>query len=59
MGMMYMEVQEQLVLFYWMRLGAGAFVAVAVLLYVWSVLGPVREERPARLDATPRPAPAE
>jgi nitric oxide reductase subunit B len=59
MGMMYMEVQEQLLLFYWMRFGAGAVVAVAVLLYVWSVLGPVREERPAALDTAPRPAPAE
>lgn len=59
MGMMYMEVQDQLVLFYWMRLGAGAFVAVAVLLYVWSVLGPVREERPASLGAVPHRAPAE
>jgi nitric oxide reductase subunit B len=60
MGMMYMEVQEQLILFYWMRLGAGAFVALAVLLYVWSVLGPVHEERPARMDVAPqRPAPAE
>ncbi|MGK7871019.1 cbb3-type cytochrome c oxidase subunit I, partial [Falsiroseomonas sp. E2-1-a20] len=59
MGMMYMEVQEQLLLFYWMRLGAGAVVALAVLLYVWSVLGPVREERPARLGDEPHPAPAE
>jgi nitric oxide reductase subunit B len=59
MGLTYMEVQEQLLLFYWMRLGAGAFVGIAVILYVWSVLGPVREERPARLDAMPRPAPAE
>ncbi|MBV1797950.1 cbb3-type cytochrome c oxidase subunit I [Siccirubricoccus sp. G192] len=56
MGMMYMEVQEQLLLFYWMRLGAGAVVAVAVLLYVWSVLGPVHEERPAHMAAEPQPA---
>ena len=47
-------------MFYWVRLGAGAFVALAVLLYVWSVLGPVHEERPARMDVAPqRPAPAE
>ncbi|GAA0594537.1 nitric-oxide reductase large subunit [Craurococcus roseus] len=60
MGMFYMEVQEQLVLFYWMRLGAGAIVVVAALLYIWAVLGPVREERPARMEAAPpRPAPAE
>lgn len=60
MGMFYMEVQEQLVLFYWMRLGAGAVVVVSALLYIWAVLGPVREERPARMEAAPpRPAPAE
>ena len=62
MGMTYMEVQEQLALFYWMRLGAGAFVMLGALLYVWAVLGPIREDRPARLDASespPRPVPAE
>jgi nitric oxide reductase subunit B len=56
MGMSYMEVQEQLVLFYWMRLGAGAFVMLGALLFVWSVLGPVREERPASMSVAPQPA---
>ena len=59
MGLPYMEVQDQLALFYWMRLGAGGVAALAVLLFVWSVLGPVREEKPARLEAGPRPVPAE
>jgi len=56
MGIQYMEVQEQLALFYWMRLGAGATAAAAVLLFVWSLLGPVREERPASMAAAPQPA---
>ena len=59
MGMMYMEVQEQLILFYWMRWGAGALVVLSAILYVWSILGRVREEQPAHLDAAPQPAPAE
>lgn len=56
MGMTYMEVQDQLGLFYWMRLGAGLFVLLGVLLFVWAVLGPVREERPASMSANPQPA---
>jgi nitric oxide reductase subunit B len=56
MGMYYMEVQDQLVLFYWMRLGAGLFVALAVILFLYAILGPSREERPARLVATPEAA---
>jgi nitric oxide reductase subunit B len=56
LGMFYMEVQEQLTLFYWMRLGAGAFVGLAVLLFVWALLGPAREERPASMSAAPQPA---
>lgn len=51
MGMYYMEVQEQLVLFYWMRLGAGVFVALAVILFLYAILGPSREEKPARMVA--------
>ncbi|CAH2601805.1 Nitric oxide reductase subunit B [Rhodovastum atsumiense] len=57
MGMQYMEVQEQIVLFYWMRLGAGLVVAVAVALYLYAVLGPVREDVPAsQPGAAPLPA---
>ncbi|HVI49610.1 MAG TPA: cbb3-type cytochrome c oxidase subunit I [Candidatus Sulfotelmatobacter sp.] len=40
MGMTYMEVQDQLGLFYMMRLGAGAVVVVGVLLYIASLLLP-------------------
>jgi nitric oxide reductase subunit B len=56
MGMTYMEAQEQITLFYWMRLGAGGFVLLGGLLFVWSVFGPVREERPAHMAASPQPA---
>jgi nitric oxide reductase subunit B len=43
MGMTYMEVQEQLRLFYLMRFGAGTVVALAVILYVLSLLVPSRD----------------
>jgi nitric oxide reductase subunit B len=56
MGMSYMEAQDQIALFYWMRLGAGAFVLLGALIFVWSVLGPAREERPAHMTAEPQPA---
>jgi nitric oxide reductase subunit B len=61
MGMTYMEVQDQIALFYWMRLGAGVFVVLSALLFVYSIFGPAREERPARLitPTQPTPLPAE
>ena len=57
MGMAYMEVQDQLALFYWMRLGAGLFVVLSALLYIYSVFGPARENQPAYLEAPVGPAP--
>lgn len=51
MGMTYMEVQEQLVLFYWMRLGSGVFVVLSALLFLYSIFGPAREQRPAYRNA--------
>jgi nitric oxide reductase subunit B len=56
MGLSYMEVQDQLVLFYWMRLGSGLFVVISGLLFIYSVFGPVKEERPAHLALQPQPA---
>jgi len=56
LGMTYMETQDQIVLFYWMRWGTGVFVVLSVLLFIYAVLGPAREEKPARLKATPQPA---
>ncbi len=55
MGMSYMEVQDQLALFYWMRLGAGVFVVVGALLFVYAVFGPVREQLTVR-EAQAQPA---
>ena len=52
-----MEVQEQLNLFYWMRLGTGVFVAISALLYLYSIFGPAREDKPERLFAPMRPLP--
>ncbi len=45
MGMNYMEVQDQLALFYWMRLGAGLVVVLAVLLFVYSIFSKGKEEQ--------------
>jgi nitric oxide reductase subunit B len=39
-----------------MRLGAGAFVAIACVLFLYSIFGPVREEKPARIDMPLQPA---
>jgi nitric oxide reductase subunit B len=61
MGMTYMEVQDQIGLFYWMRLIAGVFVVLSALMFIYSIFGPAREERPARLTAPvpSKPQPAE
>jgi nitric oxide reductase subunit B len=56
MGMTYMEVQDQLALFYWMRLVSGLFVVISAFLFIYSIFGAAREEKAARLTA---PLPAE
>ncbi|MCG5238825.1 cbb3-type cytochrome c oxidase subunit I [Azospirillum doebereinerae] len=56
LGMDYMEVQEQIALFYWMRLGAGVIVGVGVVLFLYSIFGPAREERPASIPTNYQPA---
>ncbi len=43
MGEYYMEVQDQIALFYWMRLGAGLAVVIGTYLLVYSLLVPRRE----------------
>ncbi len=48
LGMGYMEVQDQLALFYWMRLGSGIAVLIGALLFIYSVLGPVMASKQAR-----------
>ncbi|HSH57144.1 MAG TPA: cbb3-type cytochrome c oxidase subunit I [Halomonas sp.] len=47
LGMNFMEVQDQLVLFYAMRLGAGIAVAIGACLLLYAFFGPVREQVPA------------
>ena len=56
MGMSYMDVQDQLALFYWMRLGAGLFVVLSGVLFIYSIFGPVKEEVPAHMALQPLPA---
>ena len=56
MGMTYMEVQEQLALFYWMRLGAGAFVAISALMFVYAQFGPARVQVPRARQPSVVPA---
>ena len=43
-----MDVQDQLGLFYWMRLGAGVVFVIGAVLFVYAVFGPVREQLTAR-----------
>jgi nitric oxide reductase subunit B len=52
MGMSYMDVQDQLGLFYTMRLGAGVVTALGVVLYIVSVLIPGREEDDTAVSAS-------
>ncbi len=40
LGENYMDVQDQLALFYWMRLSAGAIVVVGALLFLLALFGP-------------------
>jgi nitric oxide reductase subunit B len=46
-GESYMDVQDQLALFYWVRLGSGVAVVIAVLMFIWAVLVPGKERREA------------
>ena len=47
MGMNFMQVQAQLDLFYYMRLGTGVAVAIGAAMLLYSFFGPVREQVPA------------
>jgi nitric oxide reductase subunit B len=49
LGESYMEVQDQLALFYWVRLGSGVFVLVSALMFIWAVLVPDRKVTPAAM----------
>ena len=47
LGQSFIEVQDQLALFYWVRLGSGVFVLISALMFVWSILVPGREKQAA------------
>ncbi len=53
LGQSFMDVQDQIALFYWIRLGSGVVVVISALMFVWAVLVP-RRERSA--DAIAQPA---
>jgi nitric oxide reductase subunit B len=46
LGESYMDVQDQLALFYWIRLGSGVFVLIAALMFLWALFVPGRERVP-------------
>jgi len=45
LGQSYMEVQDQLALFYWVRLGSGVFVLLGAVMFIWAVLVPGSQKR--------------
>ncbi len=53
MGMGFMDVQDQLGLFYWMRLGAGVVTLLGVILIVWSLAVPGSARQAGRVAAQP------
>lgn len=44
LAMGFMEIQSQIDLFYWFRLGSGIFFLIGALLFIYATLGPVREQ---------------
>ncbi|WP_428546458.1 cbb3-type cytochrome c oxidase subunit I [Profundibacter sp.] len=52
-GDYYMDVQDTLAVFYWMRFGAGVAVVLGVMLYLYAVLVPRKEIISSGADATP------
>ncbi|MEY9199260.1 nitric oxide reductase large subunit [Sinorhizobium fredii] len=55
LGESFMAVQEQLALFYWIRLGSGVVVLISALMFFWAVLVPGRSRSPA-LNQAVQPA---
>ncbi|MGE3289900.1 MAG: cbb3-type cytochrome c oxidase subunit I, partial [Geminicoccaceae bacterium] len=59
-GYTFMDIQDQLALFYWMRLGAGVVVVIGAALFLYAIFGPVRDQLTARdVRGRVEPAPAE
>ncbi len=44
LAMGFMEIQSQIDLFYWLRLGWGVFFLIGALLFIYSALGPVQKQ---------------
>jgi nitric oxide reductase subunit B len=59
LGQGFMEVQDQLALFYQMRFGSGVAVVIGAILFLYSVLVPRRAEVIGRGPAAPTVTPAE
>lgn len=43
----FMNVQSQIELFYWLRLGAGGFFIIGALMFIYAALGPISERTTA------------
>jgi len=43
LGEGYMDVQDQLAMFYWVRLGSGVFVLLSALMFLWALFVPGRQ----------------
>lgn len=44
LGVGFMQIQSQIELFYWFRLGSGIFFLLGAVLYVYATLGPDRKQ---------------
>lgn len=53
MGMDFMEVQRQLLLFYWMRLIGGVVTAIGAVLFIAAIVLPPKEESVAKVSFAP------
>ncbi len=53
LGEDYMDVQDQLPVFYWMRFGAGAVVVIGVLMFLYATFVPASAKTPQRASAAP------
>ncbi len=52
LGMNFMVIQDQLDVFYAMRLGAGIAMAIGVILFLYAIFGPAREQVPATANVS-------
>ena len=55
LGESFMDVQDQLALFYWIRLGSGALVLISALMFIWAILVPGKE-RNTKVSGIVQPA---